>query len=324
MTRPVVIGLNAVIMAVDGESPRALMIRGEGQRDGLPFGTFEPERHRTFELALRQFVAEQTGFSLGYVEQLYTFGDRGREAPLAELAGAGDARVVSVGYLALTPRAEPLDARGGVWEGWYRYFPWEDHRGGPPALLAERLRPRLRAWADEAGSAGRRESRWDRARVAFGFDGREWNAERALDRYELLYEAEQVPEAAIDAARAAGRSAPETGETLGRPMASDHRRILATAISRLRAKIAYRPVLFELAPETFTLRGLQDAAEAIVGYRLHAQNFRRALDRSGLVESTGAMETETGGRPAQLYRFRREILREQPALGVALPRLRDS
>lgn len=318
-----VIGLNAVIMAVDGEKPLALVIRNAGLPDGLPFGSFEPDSHRTFELALRRFVTEQTGFSLGYVEQLYTFGDRGREAPLAELAGAGDARVISVGYLALTPQPDELDERGGVWEGWYRYFPWEDHRKGEPRIIAETIAPRLRVWADESGSAGGRQARWDRARTAFGLDGREWNGQRALDRYELLYEAGLVPEVSLDQARD-GETA-ETAEEkagLGCPMASDHRRILATAISRLRAKITYRPVLFELVGETFTLRELQDTAEAILGYRLHAQNFRRALDRSGMVESTGEMETETGGRPAQLYRFRREILREQPALGVAAPRLR--
>lgn len=324
--RGLVIGLNAVIMAVAGDRPLTLVIRDADQRDSLPFGSFEPDSHRTFELALRRFVADQTGFALGYVEQLYTFGDRGREAPLAELAGAEDARVISIGYLALTPQAEDLDdARGGVWESWYRYFPWEDHRGGPPALIEQTIAPRLHAWADEAGSSGGRTARWDRAKAAFGLNDQDWNAQRVLDRYELLYEAGLAPEAALDEARETGESPrpPDCEAAMGRAMASDHRRILATAVSRLRAKITYRPVLFELMDETFTLRGLQGATEAIMGYRLHAQNFRRALDRSGLVESTGEMETETGGRPAQLYRFRREILSEQPAFGVATPRLRE-
>jgi hypothetical protein len=75
---------------------------------GLPFGPFDPEGHRTFEIALRAFVTEQTGFDLGYVEQLYTFGDKGRDAPRAEV-GAGAARVVSIGYLALTPAAVETD-----------------------------------------------------------------------------------------------------------------------------------------------------------------------------------------------------------------------
>ena len=56
--------------------------------EGLPFGPFDPFDHRTFELALREFVTRQTRFELGYVEQLYTFGDKGRDAPRADI-GAG-------------------------------------------------------------------------------------------------------------------------------------------------------------------------------------------------------------------------------------------
>ena len=102
-------------------------------------------------------------------------------------------------------------------------------------------------------------------------------------------------------------------------MASDHRRILATAVSRLRGKLKYRPVVFELMPERFTLSALQQTCEALLGLTLHKQNFRRALDRAGLVEGTGAMETSTGGRPAELFRFRREILRRRIVSGVATP-----
>jgi hypothetical protein len=82
--------------------------------------------------------------------------------------------------------------------------------------------------------------------------------------------------------------------------------------------------VFELMAELFTLSDLQEATEAILGLRLHKQNFRRALAASGLVEGTGKMETGTGGRPAELHRFRREILSERPSLGVAAPRLRDA
>ena len=107
-------------------------------------------------------------------------------------------------------------------------------------------------------------------------------------------------------------------------MASDHRRILATALSRLRGKVKYRPVAFELMPEAFTLSALQQTVEAIIGYRLHKQNFRRALDRAGFVEGTGKMESQTGGRPAELYRYRREALAGLPSLGLATPKLRDA
>lgn len=330
MTHPasVVIGLAAVIFAVDGQRPFVLIRRD--RTDGpaaLPFGPFDPVGDRTFELALRAFVFAQTGFEPGYVEQLYTFGDRGREAPRAHLGDDQAARVVSVGYLGLS--LAETDAPGGGWSSWYRHFPWEDHRAGRAPVIDGVISARLRAWASEAEGQGRREARWDRVRLAFGLEGAEWNDERVLDRYELLYEADLAPEAAQDRLRAQGAAPPplESGaaiDGLGEPMASDHRRILATAIQRLRAKIKYRPVIFELMPETFTLSSLQTTAEAIMGLNLHKQNFRRALSASKLVEGTGKMETATGGRPAELYRFRRESLRERAALGVASPRLKEN
>src|SRR5215831_9060215 len=106
MTEPVVIGLSAVIIAIQGDQAVVLTVRPHDVRTsrpstlaGLPFGPFDPEGQRTFELALRAFVAEQTRFELGYVEQLYTFGDRGRDAPAADLRAMGEsgaARAISV------------------------------------------------------------------------------------------------------------------------------------------------------------------------------------------------------------------------------------
>ena len=103
----------------------------------------------------------------------------------------------------------------------------------------------------------------------------------------------------------------------------DHRRILATGIARLRAKLKYRPVVFELMPPAFTLGELQRAVEALAGRPLHKQNFRRLVDQQGLVEETGRMSAATGGRPAKLYRFRREILLERAVAGSKLPLARS-
>ncbi len=102
-------------------------------------------------------------------------------------------------------------------------------------------------------------------------------------------------------------------------MTADHRRMLALAIARLRGKIKYRPVVFELMPPTFTLLQLQRTVEALSGVRLHKQNFRRLIEQQRLVEETGEATSETGGRPARLVRFRREVLLERPAPGVRLP-----
>jgi hypothetical protein len=96
----------------------------------------------------------------------------------------------------------------------------------------------------------------------------------------------------------------------------DHRRILATAIGRLRGKLKYRPVLFELMGETFTLTELQRAAEAVSGVALHKQNFRRMVERSGLIEPTGTTSTRLGGRPAAEYRFGAEAIWERRAAAV--------
>jgi hypothetical protein len=98
-------------------------------------------------------------------------------------------------------------------------------------------------------------------------------------------------------------------------MRHDHRRILATAMGRLRAKLKYRPVVFELMPAEFTLTILQRTVEAISGRHLHKQNFRRLVENGALVEPTGG-QTTTKGRPAALFRFRRNVIQERPAPGL--------
>ena len=110
-------------------------------------------------------------------------------------------------------------------------------------------------------------------------------------------------------------------QALGRPLVLDHRRIAAAALERLRGKLTYRPVVFEVLPECFTLSRLQQVVEAFAGQALHKQNFRRLVALANLVEPTGEADPKTGGRPAELYRFRREVLRERPAPGLGLRRL---
>jgi hypothetical protein len=321
MSGELVIGLSAVVVAIRDGEVVVLTVRHRGAGDGplgLPFGPFDPGGHRTFELALRAFVTEQTRFDLGYVEQLYTFGDKGRDAPLADLGGGGNraARVISVGYLALAPAPVDTHFAGSEWRAWSHLFPWEDWRAGrPPAF--EALEAALRAWA--GGDA----LRLARASLLFALDGASWNEERVLERYELLYEAGLAPETARDRGEPAPSRPDALAAALGEPMASDHRRILATALGRLRGKLKYRPVVFELMPDAFTLSALQRTVEAIAGVPLHKQNFRRALERAELVEGLGRLDADTGGRPAELFRFRREILGARPVSGLSLPLLRD-
>jgi hypothetical protein len=309
------IGLNAAIVAVAADEPLVLVVRDDidGASDGLPFGPFAPLEHRTLEGGLRSWVNAQAGLELGYVEQLYTFGDRGRHAE----PGDEIPHVVSIGYLALSDASQSRELQRGTWRSWYHFFPWEDWRHGRPEILHKEIEPRLREWAERPplrSAPVRPVKRDDRVRMCFGVDGAAWDEEKVLERYELLYEAGLVDEARRDGREAAVAWAPRP--RLGSPMRFDHRRILATAIGRVRAKIKYRPVIFELMPDEFTLYELQKTVEAILGPHLHKQNFRRLVESAGLVEPTGEVKTRTGGRPAKLYRFRREVLLERPAPGV--------
>jgi hypothetical protein len=102
-------------------------------------------------------------------------------------------------------------------------------------------------------------------------------------------------------------------------MSGDHRRILATGIARLRAKIKYRPVVFELMPQRFTLLQLQRTVEALAGRLVHKQNFRRLIEQQDLVEEAGGTASDSAGRPAKLFRFRHAVLAERAVAGTKLP-----
>ena len=178
--------------------------------------------------------------------------------------------------------------------------------------------PCLYDWASGADDAAIQRDRQRRISINFGLRGQRWNEELVLQRYELLWEAGLVAEG-----RPASADLSETlAEALGERMRHDHRRILATGIARLRAKIKYRPVVFELMPPDFTLLQLQRTVEALAGRLLHKQNFRRLIDQQDLVEETGDVTTETGGRPAKMFRFRREVLAERKVAGTKLPLVR--
>ena len=316
---PLEIGLTAAVVAVADRQPLILVVAASdpSEPDRLPFGPFDPILHRTLDMGLRAWVEEQTPLKLGYVEQLYTFGDRGRHA----LPGDVGPHLVSVGYLALTrigsEKSEALARAGASWRRWYEFFPWEDWRGGRPALLDTAILPALRRWARDRSAddpVPRPISRRERVRLAFGVEDAPWDEERVLDRYELLYSAGLVPEATRD-----GRPAPVGAlppAAAGAPMRFDHRRILATAISRLRAKLKYRPVVFELMAPEFSLTELQLTVEAISGRHVHKQNFRRLVEAAAVVEPTGAESRPKRGRPAALFRFRRDVLRERPSPGL--------
>src|SRR6266850_8251597 len=236
--------------------------------------------------------------------------------PDAILAAERPRRVGLLGLLSPVRQFGKDIALDHAGPGFPPVFPWEDWREARPGMIERDIFPELTNWAEqtEEPDTARALSRKDRVRLYFGTEGAHWDEERVLDRYELLYEAGLIEEARRDGRPAA--LARRSISPLGVSMRFDHRRILATAMGRLRAKLKYRPVVFELLPPEFTLTELQRTVEAISGRHLHKQNFRRLVESGALVEPTGMMSTQTGGRPAALFRFRREVLQERPAPGL--------
>lgn len=296
--------LVAVLAAVSHGCPKVLTTGGG---EALPAGPFQMV-HRSLQAGLRAWVESQTQHSLGYVEQLYTFADRERDEA---------AHVLSISYLGLTLEPEQPPAGDTRWQDWYSYFPWEDTREGMPAVWATHIAPHLQTWVDEALNQPLRQARQARVAINYGLDGQVWNEDLVLQRYELLFEAGLIEEAAR-------RGIPVRAALPGRAMEHDHRRILATGIARLRAKIKYRPVVFELMPPEFTLLQLQQTVEALAGRGLHKQNFRRLMEQQDLVEETGQATAGAAGRPAKLFRFRSDVLQERATAGSKLPLARGA
>jgi hypothetical protein len=296
----VTVELTAAVLAVRDSQPVILV---QSARDGepagqrLPSGGFRPSAGASLDDALRQSVRLETRVELGCIDQLSTEYGQG----FLKSNGVEPHRL-SVGYLALTRLEDQRIDSSAQWVDCYSYLPWEDFRAGRPAILTDELLPKLMQWAAaesaDEGSDPYVLNRMDRLKIAFGIDGGNWDDERVVDRFDIIAEA--------------GLG----GVTVGRMMPDDHRRIVCAALGRLRAKIRYRPVVFELLPPEFTLFELQKTVEAILGPNLHKQNFRRLVEGTRLVEPTGTMRNHTGGRPAKLFRFRHGVLLERPAPGV--------
>jgi len=87
------------------------------------------------------------------------------------------------------------------------------------------------------------------------------------------------------------------------PLAFDHADILGMAVKRIRGKLDYAPIGFELLPRAFSLRDLRLVHEAILGRPLNKDSFRRRILDRGLVVPTGERAAGVGHRPPELYRF---------------------
>ncbi|MBN1887632.1 MAG: NUDIX hydrolase [Thermoflexales bacterium] len=96
------------------------------------------------------------------------------------------------------------------------------------------------------------------------------------------------------------------------PLAFDHSSIVSYALKRLRYKLEYSAVGFQLLPDTFTLTELQQAYETVLGEPLDKRNFRRKILQAQIIEEAG-VRREREGRPARLYRFRDDAVAEVKA-----------
>lgn len=295
-----IVELVPVLIAITNGSLRVLTV---AQGALLPNGLLAPLRH-SLQAGVRMWVAKQTSQPMGYVEQLYTFVDTRRQ-------NEQGLPVLYVSYLGLVREAaDSILHPDAKWQDCYGYFPWEDLRtdGGQRDAIVSRLR----IWANSADTEEVRQKRLKRIHLCWGVEPENWSEEYVLQRYEMLYESGLIAEAAEPQANF-------DFSLTGQPMRHDHRRVLATALSRLRAKIKYRPVIFELMPPEFTLLQLQNSVEAISGRLLHKQNFRRQIQQQNLIEPSDTGVSGSKGRPAQLYRFRDDVLPDRLISDIGLP-----
>ncbi len=322
----------AVLVAITDHIARVLTV---DQGKLLPNGPLMP-LHRSLQAGVRQWVEEQTQQPLGYLEQLYTFVDTNRR----NIDGHA---LVYVSYLGLVQETQTQALQSkALWRDWYDYFPWENHLDGMPSIIMDFIIPMLLEWASTAEDPVARQRRRQRIGLCWGLsegfltdsefietqsvgdktdESREWIAEHVLLRYEMLYEAGLIPEAPNYPPNYQTVELPsDWSQRIGIPMYYDHRRVIATAISRLRAKIEYRPLIFGLIPDVFTLSQLQHSVEALSGIRLHKQNFRRLLESQNLVTETGESSSAQRGRPAKLYRFRHDIELQSLLMDSKLPK----
>lgn len=98
-------------------------------------------------------------------------------------------------------------------------------------------------------------------------------------------------------------------------LAFDHAEILAAAVERLRGKVRYQPIGFELLPEEFTLSQLQRLYEIVLERHLDKRNFRKKILKLDVLEDTGKIQKDVSHRAAKLYRFDHDRYKEKEMNG---------
>jgi len=302
------IELHAVIVSVlSGEPVFCVETDAQSGLPRLPVAQFRPDRHRSLEQPLIDVYLEDFEGRTSNPELL--------DCRLSDETSGAHAKCIEITYLILV-RPMPVkrgaasgetDAAGGGklrWQSVYMTLPWEDWRHGRPSLLDAVVLPLFAPSGDGTSRSGgvrkrgrtRRDFKLSADAALFADTDTDWDPRRTRDRYEAL------------AARGAIAELVEGGQAdsrLGTVMVAGERRRLSLALGHLRRAIKDRPDVGGVMPSEFTLFELQKCVEAILGPALHKQNFRRQLDASRLLEPVGRVKGDTGGRPAQLYRFAR-------------------
>jgi hypothetical protein len=311
--------LATALVAVRRDEPLILVRASETERTIAPAlagGSFDAYQYDTVEAAARAQIASTARAMPPRLDQLCTICGHGRSVATAN----GFAPSLIVGFLGLFGNPDSVVSHSLSWQSWYAFLPWEDRRNaaspgefGPfEAKLIERaelLEAQAMSRGNGAGIDRRRQ-----IESLFGLKGHAWDETKALERFELLqalgliseHPAQQGGQLQADANGVAAGARPPEG--MGIAMSAGHRHILAAAVSRLRARVKEYPVVPELFAGEFTLFELQKIVEAILKPNLHKQNFRRQVESANLVESTGKQKRDTGGRPAELYRYSSDAL----------------
>ena len=297
--------LAACLLSVEGDEPVVLIDEGSTGEARFPSVAFDPGAHESLDLGVRDWLLDNTGLELGKLEQVHTARRSGAGSGIGEPCSA-----LSIGFLGLVPPQQRSLVTRGTWRRCLDFMPWEDRRrrGGLTGheRVGQFLLSRLHASTLAGEQSLERQSR--RIRSAFGLDSTPWDEAATLERCALVQNLTPYASEPSGLAFIEGM----TLETVLPPrMVADHLQILASAIGRLRTRLRVRPIAVDLVPPVFTLLDLQRSAEAILGPSLHKQNFRRYVEGAGVIEATGTMRQQTGGRPAQLFRFRREGMSER-------------
>jgi hypothetical protein len=108
-----------------------------------------------------------------------------------------------------------------------------------------------------------------------------------------------------------------------RKLAFDHKRILDTSLERLREQVMEHPIIFNLLPEKFSLRELQDLYQAILGVDLDRRNFRKKIAHKDWLIDLEEMENDVPHRPGKLYKAKIQVRKKQSRRKVKDATLKD-